>query len=193
MNLFRYFVYRWLPAFAGMALLSACGFQPVAATAPSATETPLAADMAGIRVNISSLPEQRLLGQHFKSELEDLLNPGGASGHRQYELHVNLGTLVAPGLIAPDGKAQRFLVTLQSSYQLVRLSDNKRISKGTLQRVGSYNNLPNAYFSTYVADQDMLKRLAHALAAEYRLRLASALAHSDTASADTVSTDETNH
>lgn len=160
-------------------LLTACGFEPMAAKTASSPSSPaLAQELAAMNIRVSSIPEQRLLAQHFRSSLEDLINPGLAYGSdRLYNLSISLGTIVSPGLIAPDGKAQRFIVNLRSSYVLTRVSDNKLVSKGEVQRVGSYNNLPNAYFSTFVAEQDTLKRLAAELAEEYRMRLASDITH----------------
>lgn len=136
----------------------------------------LAEQLARIEVVVAATSDQRLLAQHFRSKLEDLLNPGEQLGRQKsYRLNINLGTVVSPGLIAPDGKAQRFTVNLQSSYTLTQTAKSQVIDSGAAQRVGSYNNPPNAYFSTFVAEQDALKRLATALAKDYQMKLAAAL------------------
>ena len=157
-------------------LLAGCGFEPMASTQSKSTSGhALSTELASVRVEVTtSRHDQRLLAQQFRTRLEDLLDPGQLiGGEKQYVLYVNLSPIITPSFIAPDGKAQRFIVNLMSSYQLVRPADNKTIEQGALNRNSSYSNLPNSYFSTYIAEQDTTKRLAEELAEEYRMRLAS--------------------
>ncbi len=158
--------------------LTACGFKPMAATYTNAyDDQSLPAAMASVRVEAASTDTQRLLGQNFRIALEDLIDPsGGASTGSAYVLQVSLEPYIQPGLIAPDGKAQRFLVSLNSSYVLKRLSDGAVLDNGRLNRSSSYSNLPNSYFSTYIAEQDTIKRMSKELAEQYRMKLASILA-----------------
>lgn len=160
-----------------IAALAGCGFEPMGAVKQhGAASDSLLGEMAQVSVEVSSNQNKRLLTQHFRITLEDLINPGEQlATQKAYALRINLGSIASPGFIAPDGKAQRFLVNLRSSYSLVRLADGAVIENGQLNRTSSYSNLPNSYFSTYAAEQDTLKRLAGELAEQYRMKLASLL------------------
>ncbi len=61
---------------------------------------------------------------------------------------------------------------LNTKYTLYRTSDDKPITSGTLNYVDSYNNLTNAYFSTYISADDATKRGVAELSELYRERLA---------------------
>jgi len=163
---------------ASLITLSACGFRPMASVETrQADNAVLAHELASIDIQTSTAGNQRLLKQRFQAALEDLINPGELTRNdHRYVLQVNLVHAIAPGFINPDGTAQRFLIELRSNFVLTRLADNKIIERGILRRSSSYSNLPNSFFSTYVAEQDTLKRLAEQLAEEYRLKLASLLA-----------------
>jgi hypothetical protein len=178
---FHYFLLmrKWIPAYAGMTclLLAACGFKPIAATSTKSYENQqLGEAIASVNVQATGPVNAKLLGQNFRIALEDLINPGGMnSTGSAYGLEVSLDSLTQPNLIAPDGKAQRFLVYLNSTYTLTRYSDGKVLENGKLNRSGSYSNLPNSYYSTYIAEQDTIKRLTKELAEQYRMKLASIL------------------
>lgn len=157
---------------------SACGFKPMASKKTDAMigNHALRHAMASVRIHANTTNDLNLTGQHFRIELEDLINPGERlSDEIKYQLNVNLTRQTIPGFVAPDGKAQRFLVDLRSEFELIDLASGRVIERGKLKRSSSYSNRPNAYFSTYVAEQDTLKRLAGELAEEYRMKLASLL------------------
>lgn len=169
---------RVSPCFAALLcslLLGACGFEPMAGTnTTSAAGNSLPSELASVAIEAHTNRDQRLLGQQFRIALEDLINPGQLQGtQKHYALRVHLAPLTNPGFIAPDGTAQRFLVNLRSTYELIDLRSNETIERGSLDRNSSYSNLPNSFFSTYVAEQDTLRRLSAQLAEEYRLKLAS--------------------
>ena len=160
-------------------LLAGCGFRPMAA---ADVATPggqaLSGERASVDIQAQTRRDGRALGQLFRVTLEDLINPGQKRANNQtYQLRVSLSPIVSPGFVAPDGKAQRFIVNLQSGYELRRIADNELIEHGTLSRSSSYSNLPNSYFSTFVAEQDTLKRLTQQLAEEYRFKLASLISN----------------
>ena len=160
---------------ASLIFVSACGFTPMASTTTkSAAGQSLSTELASVDIRANANHDQRLLSQQFRIALEDLINPGQLHGtQKYYALRVHLTPLTSPGFIAPDGTAQRFLVNLRSTYELIDLRNNNTIERGSLNRNSSYSNLPNSFFSTYVAEQDTLKRLTQQLAEEYHLKLAS--------------------
>ena len=147
--------------------LSACGFQPMYGDQPQAS-----ALSAGIRI---SAPNDAI-GEEFKHKLEDRLNPRGVvPPNPAYDLQVSL-TYGASGIgVARDGTVSRYNVMLSSQYTLTRLADKHVVKTGNVQHVGSYNNLSNAYFSTYVSERDAIKRGVVELAELYRQRMAAIL------------------
>lgn len=157
--------------------LTACGFEPMAGQSTKAYEgQALPSALASVNIIANGPDEMRMIAQDFRIALEDLINPGGNNSNgSDYRLEVSLAPTTQPGLIAPDGKAQRYIVRLDSSFSLSRNSDGKVIENGKLSRSSSYSNQPNSYFSTYIAEQDTIKRLNKELAEQYRMKLASLL------------------
>ncbi len=115
------------------------------------------------------------VGQVFRNRLEDNLNPNASAAPKQYRLSVSLATISTPGIVDTTGAILRYTLRMDSHYTLIRNSDGKIIHTGDIRRTASYNNVPNAYFSTYVSQEDTTTRLAESLAEEYRMRLASIL------------------
>lgn len=134
------------------------------------------ASIAGVQV-AGIQAEDRRLSQQLRADLEDKLNPSGAvPAHPSYSLSLTLKSSAAAIGVARDGTVSRYNVYLDSEYILTRLADNKEMTKGNLRHVSSYNNLSNQYFSTYVAEQDALKRGLTELSELYRQRLSPFLA-----------------
>lgn len=146
--------------------LGGCGFQPLygaAATSDSASEL-----LAGVQLD----PLPGRLGQLFASSLEDRLHPSGALPPRpDYRLSVKLDHMSIPISVARDGTVSRYNIHFNSEYVLYRIRDQQPVTSGRLSYITSYNNLTNAYFSTYVSEQDAQKRGVVALAELYRQRL----------------------
>lgn len=115
-------------------------------------------------------------GQQFKQNLEDRLNPNGVMPpHPAYKLAVTLTTIASPIGVSRDGTVSRYNVSLDSAYTLTRLKDGVVVNKGNVRHVGSYNNQPNLYFSTYIAERDAVKRGIVELSELYRQRIATFL------------------
>lgn len=151
-------------------LLAACGFEPL--HAKKTTNNSISKLNAGVKID--PMPERA--GQLFKADLEDRLNPpGGVPGNPAFRLHATLQSSVAAIGVARDNTVSRYNLYLTSTYTLFRTSDDKAVTSGTLTYVGSYNNLTNAYFSTYTAEQDAIRRGVTELAEQYRQRLSTYL------------------
>ncbi len=163
-------------ALIAMLTLTACGFEPMAGK--RAGDARVGTQLAGIEV----APVPGAIGLQFRTSLEDLINPGETiAGAPQYRLRVALNPTTTPAIVAPDGSTLRYNMQLNSTYTLTRLSDGKQIREGAIRRIGAFNSVPNQYFSSFVSEQDALKRLSIALAEEYRFRLASILAEEQAA------------
>ena len=125
-------------------------------------------------VTIDSMPGRA--GQMLKSGLEDQLNPKGLiPPSPAYRLNVAFKSSVVPIGVARDGTVSRYNVYLASKYVLYRNADGKAITSGDIGYVDSYNNLTNAYFSTYISEEDAYKNGIKELSALYRERLGSYL------------------
>lgn len=173
-----------------MALLAACGFEPMygsgvpssdasASPAPDAATPALRETLASIAVSVSPpAAEQRRLAQLLRARIEDRLNPagGGAPSSPEYYLYVNYSLTETPAAISRDGTVARYNLIFNAELTLVRASDGVRVYKGLAQRTGSYDNLINAYYSTYVAVEDARRRTVEELAEDIRLRLAAVFA-----------------
>lgn len=146
-------------------LLSGCGFEPLYAKKPPGDVSKV---FAGVRID--SIPGRQ--GQEMKASLEDKLNPDGAVPPKPaYRLAVSLSNTVVPIGVARDGTISRYNVYLTSHYTLYRNADNKPVTAGDLSYVNSYNNLTNQYFSTYISEEDAIRRNITEMAELYRERL----------------------
>jgi len=115
-------------------------------------------------------------GQQLKADLEDRLNPSGAvPATPAYRLNVTFNSSVTPIGVARDGTVSRYNIYLTSKYVLYRNSDGKKITSGEVDYVDSYNNLTNAYFSTYISQEDATSRGITELSELYKQRLAAYL------------------
>ena len=154
-------------------LIAACGFQPMYGT-DSATSNPEL--FAGVK--ISHIPGRE--GQLLREGLEDKMNPGGADpAHPIYRLEVSLRKSSGAIGVARDGTVSRYNLYLDSHYVLYRDADGIAVAEGNFRRVSSYNNLANAYFSTFVSESDALKQGVRELAEDYSERLSTYLTSPD--------------
>lgn len=145
--------------------LSACGFQPLYSKKAPTDNSKV---FSGVKVD--AIPGRS--GQILRTELEDQLNPHGAIPHKPaYRLSATLNNRIVPIGVARDGTVSRYNVYLTSMYTLYRNYDDKPVTQGSVSFVNSYNNLTNAYFSTYISEQDAIKRGIAELAQLYRQRL----------------------
>lgn len=154
-------------------LLTGCGFKPMYGKTESAGAS--AALLSGIAVDPVDTTDRRM-AQLLREELEDRLNPSGAApAHPAYRLKVSLTLSESAIGVAPDGTISRYNVYLNSTFTLLRNADGQAMTSGSLSDVGSYNNVTNAYYSTYVAKEDAIRRGMAEMAEMYRARLASYL------------------
>ena len=148
-------------------LLTGCGFQPLYGKKTS--DKDISKVFAGVKVD--DIPAKN--GQMLRIKLEDKLNPDGIAAKPEYRLHVIFRSSVTPIGVARDGTVSRYNVYLTSKFVLYRTSDDKPVTSGDIGYVDSYNNLTNAYFSTYISSEDALKNGVNEMSELYRERLSS--------------------
>lgn len=166
-----------LAAFAVLLLLiGGCGFEPVyGVREQSAQQSAASEQLARTSVQVSTPdPIHRRLAQVYKGDLEDLLNPrGGKSRSAEYALHAVLNMIEQPVAISSDGTVSRYNLLMDAHLRLLRVADNAVVYEKTVRRIGSYNNVSNAFYSTYVSSEDTKERSTRELAEDTRTRLAS--------------------
>lgn len=143
--------------------LCGCGFRPLYGDADYR-----ASDVDYSTVEVGPIPGRE--GQILKAAIEDRLNPKGEMPAREYKLNPTLGVEVTPLSIKEDGTASRYRVKITSTYTLVRLTDGKVVDQGKLSRYNSYN-VSDADYSTFVAQQDSIKRSLESLGEKYFIRI----------------------
>jgi LPS-assembly lipoprotein len=158
----------------GVLLLTGCGFKPLYGARSQNTQT--AALLDGVKIDYVSVSKERM-GQQLKIILEDRLNPGGAvPANPKYRLKVDLKETISAIGVAQDGTVSRYNLYLNSAYTLYRIADGQQMTSGSISNVSSYNNVTNAYFSTYISKEDAIKRGITELSEMYRARLSAYLA-----------------
>jgi LPS-assembly lipoprotein len=153
--------------------LTACGFQPVYGK-KSAQQ---AASFPDVDVALNSrIKEDR----DFQFALQSRLNPDGrAATTAIYRLEPQLIISETAIDVARDGTVSRYNLSLDSAYALYRIRDNALMAKGNIRQVSSYSNLVGAYYSTYIAKEDAIKRGLVELSEMYRQRLTPLLSSPD--------------
>ena len=150
--------------------ITACGFKPMYGH-KGGTEG------GGPGVVIETLDDRTRMNQQFKAELEDKLNPAGrVPANAKYRLETTLSSEANAIGVARDGTVSRYNVSMRSGYRLIRIDDDQLVTSGSLRHVSSYNNTNNQYFSTYMSEQDALKRGVTELTELYKQRLSPFLA-----------------
>lgn len=153
-------------------LTASCGFQPVHGTASALpANSPITMGITIVAsANTNNDNKTNSMARQFSYNLEDILP---STKNPAYRLEVALNESVTGLGVARDGTASRYNLNLNSTYSLIRISDNKQVDNGTIGNVTSYNNPSNQYFSTFVSEQDARKRGVKELAELYRQRLIS--------------------
>lgn len=165
-------------------LLAGCGFHPVYGTSSALPANSPLREGVRISAGVSGVVTQATettssstdntsnaaMARQFTNNLSDMLPSKDAP---IYELQVSIVQSNVGIGVARDGTASRYNYVLNSSYNLVRIADNKIVDSGSLSNVTSYNNPNNQYFSTYISQQDARRRGIKELAESYRMRLIS--------------------
>lgn len=145
--------------------LASCGFTPM--YGKNNEHTPASVELEKISITTG----RGSLAALLKAELEKDLNPSGHSGvSKAYTLQAGLSQEKIPVVINPDASVNRFNINLNSPYVLTRSADGTIIKKGTLRKILSYN-VVDSDFSTYVSEQDVVRRGIEELSEDYRLML----------------------
>lgn len=153
-----------LLAFAALALLSACGFQPLYGERSTGS---VGDDLQAVR--IAPLPERS--GQILHNFLRDDINPYGQPADPAYELRIGLRETSEDSGIRRDETASREVITMRAAFQLVDLGADAVVHEGQARSSSAYNILDDRFASIVSAD-DARERALRELSADIKLRLA---------------------
>ncbi|MEZ5691436.1 MAG: hypothetical protein R3D71_07210 [Rickettsiales bacterium] len=172
---------KWiLPLISILLLTNSCGFKPVYSKknnsipedSPISSGVVVSASAGGVisLSNNSSIDHSSYtsMARQFTNNLEDMLP---SVNDPKYKLEVSIVQSRSGIGVARDGTASRYNLIINSSYNLIRITDNKIIDSGSVSNVTSYNNPNNQYFSTYISEQDARKRGIKEHAELYRHRM----------------------
>lgn len=139
--------YRAAALAAAMAVLGACGFEPLHAR--RAGQPAAASELASIRVGHI----RDRLGQQLRNHLFDILTPRGRPAVPRYILSVRLTESKQELAIRKNAFATRVNYGLTASYQLIDVETKKRVFTGNGRVVGSYN-ISQSEYATLIAAKD---------------------------------------
>ncbi len=152
-------------ALAGLALLAACGFEPLHAPRSGGGSVPAAL----ATVQIANIPDRS--GQILRNYLRDEINPHGVPGNPRYRLDIFLTEQRADIGLRRDDIRTRTNLTLEAEYRLVSLADGKIVNQGRSRTLSSFDILINDY-ANVVSEQDAREQALRQIGADIRTRLA---------------------
>lgn len=161
MSSFRKF--SFLASLVSLALLGACGFQPLYGkhAAGSAPE-----EFAKIRV----LPIKDRIGQMLRNHLLTALNPRGRSGNSQYRLETRVTESSSSLGVRKTGFATRANLKVTADFSLRGRGGGKVLFKRISTITVSYNIL-DSDFATLSAKKDARARAVREISEDMRVRL----------------------
>ena len=140
-------------AAAACLLLAACGFQPLYGE----REQTAATDDLLKLVTVPPIADR--VGQLVRIELTNRLTPTRPVPEPVYQLRVRLNESKSNLAVRKDSTATRANLTVTATYELLRLSDQARLTDGSVRSVNSYD-IVNSDFATLSAEQDARRRAA---------------------------------
>ncbi len=161
---------RRLGLFGGLAVtlaLSGCGFEPLYGRTDANRPSPVAAELASIRV--APIADRR--GQIMRNSLEERLTPQGEPASPGYSLIVRLDERIDKLVFRRDASPTLANLTLTAHYQLHAANSEAAATSGTARMVNSFN-ISGENFATLAAEDDARERAVRELANEVALRLA---------------------
>lgn len=151
-----------------------CGFQPIYAKPGGAASSPMADQLAAIR--IAGIDDR--IGQQLRNSLVETLNPRGEPAAPRYLLTVRL-TQSSQGLAnSRDGNATVGRVTVTASYSLSG-DDGRALFSGTTRAFGGFRYLGPRYAST-VSERDSESSVVTEIGTEIRSALIAYFADPET-------------
>jgi LPS-assembly lipoprotein len=152
-----------LASLALLALLAACGFQPLYGQGPRQADP-------GQLGNIEVAPIADRLGQITRNHLLDRLNPRGRPLAPEYRLEVILSESNERLAFRKDATATRALMRLVAHYRLTEIASGTLVHGGASRATASYNIVASD-FATIASEKNARERVSRIVAEDVALRL----------------------
>ena len=146
-----------------LALLAACGFQPLYGQGPRQADP-------GQLGNIEVAPIADRLGQMTRNHLLDKLNPRGRPVAPEYRLDVTLHESNQRLVFRKDATATRALMKLVAQYRLIEIASGSQVHSGASRATASYNIVASD-FATIASEKNARERVSRIVAEDVALRL----------------------
>lgn len=155
--------FRVLVLAAAVAMVAACGFQPlygnrIAGSAP--------AEFAQIKVE----PIADRVGQQLHNHLLTILNPDGRAEKPRYVMNTRLTESATSLGVRKTAFATRANLQVRAVYNLASATTGKNVFDGESTITVSYNIL-DSEFATLMAEKDAQARAVRELSEDIRIRL----------------------
>jgi len=152
-----------LAALAALALLAACGFQPLYGQGPRQAAP-------GQLGSIEVAPIADRLGQITRNHLLDKLNPHGRPAAPEYRLDVTLHESNQRLAFRKDATATRALMNLVAQYRLTEIASATPVHSGASRATASYN-IVKSDFATIASEKNARERVSRIVAEDIALRV----------------------
>lgn len=152
-----------------------CGFQPIYARPGGAASSPVADQLASVRV--AAIDDR--IGQQLRNNLVETLSPRGEPAAPRYVLVVRINQAFQGMANSRDGNATVGRVTVNATYQLSDTTRGGNVLSGTARAFGGYRYLGPRYAST-ASERDSETSVMTEIAAEIRGALVAYFADPET-------------
>jgi LPS-assembly lipoprotein len=147
-----------------VALLTACGFQPLYGERSGGG----AVRQASASIAVAPIPDR--VGQLVRNHLIDSLTPGGVPQRPVYTLSIDLTQTKEGVAFQSDEQATRINVTLEANFVLRDADGDAVLTQGTTRSVAALN-IVQSEFANITAEADAQRRAARQVADSIALRL----------------------
>lgn len=144
-----------------------CGFQPIYARPGGSASSPMAEQLASVRVE--AIDDR--VGQQLRTSLVQVISPLGEPARPQYLLTVKLSTQQQGLATSKDGNATVGLTKISATYTLSRTGSEGIVYSGQADSSSGYRYLGPRYAST-VSEREAESNALGDLASQIRASLA---------------------
>jgi hypothetical protein len=119
-------------------------------------------------------PATTLIGQEYRSALQDVLDPANSGAVKEYLIEANVNKDIFPLAIERDRTVTRYKVAVIVDYSLQEIASGKVISKGKIKNEAEYDRVDSDY-ATYVSENSTASRAIREAAQDTKIRIIAAL------------------
>jgi len=121
-----------------------CGFQPIYGRDHTQASSPMAEQLASVRV--AAIPDRT--GQQLRTHLVQSLTPRGEPASPRYLLNVTLSSIQEGMATSKDGKTRIGRINLSAHYALIDNASGTTVYSGTATAFSGYREMGPRYATT---------------------------------------------